>query len=269
MRNKIIILFILVSFMVSSISWARRPPLPKLDPIHDVSLKGDVEEIKKILRETPEMLRHTSIEGLTPFHYAAVGGHITAVGFFLSREIDINEGEKSILSIVIERSRGEYCKKMVNFLLKNGANVNTGGLSPLAAAVDRNNIDVAEILLLNRTNINAKLDDSGTTALHLAASKDYLIDMLRFLILNGANINSVNSMSGSPLCEAAKWGNIESVELLLQHSANKNIRNRDGKTSLALAEEQLEKVIKHGGNTPNSIEKANNYRKIISLLQDN
>lgn len=266
MQNRIIILFVLGSFIAGNVSWARRPPPPELDPIHYAARGGDVEEIKKILHETPQMLRHVSTEDLTPFHYAAIGGHIDTVEFFLSKGIDINAGEKSILSSVIRGSQGDVREKMVKFLLKKGADVHKGEWPPLATAVDRNNIEFAKILLSNGANINVRLDDSGATVLHVAAGKDYLTNMLRFLVLNGADINSVDSMVGSPLCEAAKWGNIENVDLLLQHGADKNIKNVDGKISLALAKKQLEKVIKHGDNTPGSIERANNYKKIILLL---
>ncbi|KAH0423709.1 hypothetical protein CcaCcLH18_12005 [Colletotrichum camelliae] len=63
---------------------------------------------------------------------------------------------------------------------------------------------------------------TGNTALHLAAC-EASYEMVRLLLQKGAKPDAVNKDGRVPLMEAALWGRLRNVELLLEHGANKDI----------------------------------------------
>ncbi|KAF6793435.1 hypothetical protein CSOJ01_13906 [Colletotrichum sojae] len=63
---------------------------------------------------------------------------------------------------------------------------------------------------------------TGNTALHFAAC-EASYEMVRLLLQKGANPDAVNMDGRVPLMEAALWGRLRNVELLLEYGANKQI----------------------------------------------
>jgi serine/threonine protein kinase len=88
------------------------------------------------------------------------------------------------------------------------------------------------------------------------------IEIIKELLDRGADINSLNSDSSSPIYHAIdscchtddmKTAEMKIVSLLLEKKANINIKDRDGRTPLRLAVEKLnhslfDKLVKHGAN---------------------
>ncbi|KAE9566074.1 hypothetical protein CGMCC3_g17750 [Colletotrichum fructicola] len=64
-----------------------------------------------------------------------------------------------------------------------------------------------------------KIHVTGNTALHCAACEKS-DDMVRLLLQKGAKPNVVNAAGRSPLMEAALWGRLRNVELLLEYGAD-------------------------------------------------
>ena len=71
----------------------------------------------------------------------------------------------------------------------------------------------------------------GKTSLISAAAKQSS-EMLLFLLKHGAEVNAIDNYGRSALMEAALFGWIDNVKVLLQHSADKDIR--DGEKRLAI-----------------------------------
>jgi serine/threonine protein kinase len=88
------------------------------------------------------------------------------------------------------------------------------------------------------------------------------IEIIKELLDRGADINSLNSDSSSPIYHAIdscchtddmKTAEMKIVSLFLEKKANINIKDRDGRTPLRLAVEKLnhslfDKLVKHGAN---------------------
>lgn len=74
----------------------------------------------------------------------------------------------------------------------------------------------------------------GNTALMKAAQKGQ-IDLIRLLLINGANIHIRSKRGYTALMAAAAHGNADIVKLLLENGAHVNVQNKNGWTALMLA----------------------------------
>ena len=102
---------------------------------------------------------------------------------------------------------------VAELLLANEAEVNAKdnrGMTPLGVSARRN---VAELLIVNKAEVNVRAND-GTTPLHHAASSGRK-DVVELLLANKAEINTKDNRGRTPLHEAASSGHKDVVELLL------------------------------------------------------
>jgi hypothetical protein len=86
------------------------------------------------------------------------------------------------------------------------------GQTPLHVAAFNDRKDVAEFLLANKADVNAKAKN-GSTPLHLAAAKGNK-DIVELLLANKANINALDNDGWSPLHSAVIGGQKETADLL-------------------------------------------------------
>jgi hypothetical protein len=99
-------------------------------------------------------------------------------------------------------------------------------------------LDAVSEYLTTSTEANLFLhgkDENGNTALIMAAA-EWNHEMVSLLLQHGADANSVNYKGRSPLMEAALWGRIESVKVLLEVNVNKRLRDHDDRCALDLAQ---------------------------------
>jgi len=72
------------------------------------------------------------------------------------------------------------------------------GWRPLHFAANNGHVDVVRFLLEKGANVNAQ-DHRGRTPLHLAALDGH-VDVVRFLLEKGANVNAQDHRGRTPLC---------------------------------------------------------------------
>ena len=77
-------------------------------------------------------------------------------------------------------------------------------------------------------------DDNGNTALHFAADKGR-IEIAKFLLASGADVNATEKKGNTPLHRAAENGDRDFAELLLANGADVNATNNYSDTPLGLA----------------------------------
>ncbi|PMD45249.1 ankyrin, partial [Hyaloscypha variabilis F] len=95
-----------------------------------------------------------------------------------------------------------------NFLLDKGADteaVQNSGEKPLYLAAILGNQLMVELLVEFNANIEALNLKTRTTALHAAVSKRH-IQVARFLLRHGANVDSRDQAGATPLCIAVRRG---------------------------------------------------------------
>jgi hypothetical protein len=98
-------------------------------------------------------------------------------------------------------------------------------------------VDKARQVLEQGANINAKSafsDTFGKTPL-IVAIWDSNLDLVKYLIEQGADINTSDSMGDTPLMKAASLGKANIVRYLLERYADVQLTNINGKTAFDLA----------------------------------
>jgi hypothetical protein len=78
-------------------------------------------------------------------------------------------------------------------------------------------------------------DETGNTTLVMAAAEKSP-EMVSLLLQHGADANAINNDGRSALMEAALWGRIESVKALLNVNANKHLRDHEGRCAMDSAQ---------------------------------
>ena len=119
---------------------------------------------------------------------------------------------------------------------------NKQGETPLMFAAINGDLPLVKTLVLKN---RAQLDHIGWTPLHYAASRGQL-EVSQFLIDNGALVNSLNLGGTTPLMMAVQSGNDYLVKLLLDKGANLQLRNDLGLSAIDIADIYNKPVISEG-----------------------
>jgi len=132
-------------------------------------------------------------------------------------------------------------EKIVKLLLSMGADVNIQSYSSynsLLFASIKNHVNIAELLINAGININAQCGYYNRTALIEAivgSTSSNNMNMIKFLVLNNADINIKDKYGNTALIEAVKTGFYNIVKFLIDKHAEINVSNRYGTTPLIQA----------------------------------
>jgi len=138
--------------------------------------------------------------------------------------------------------------------------MNKDGWAPLHEAVTGGHKDIADLLIAEGADLNAKEAKNRITPLHWAAWRGRK-EIAELLIAKGANLNTKNNDGGTPLHNAAWKGHVEIAKLLIGKNADVNAKDVEGQTPLDWAEEEKQKetaelLRKHGGKTGEELKAA-------------
>jgi ankyrin repeat protein len=136
------------------------------DAILEAVHRGDLTEVKKLLKANPSLVSGKDSQRRTPLILAALNKRADIVEFFLTNKADVNATDM-------------FGRTALHWAALVGA------------------VDAAEMLLNNGADIAAKAE-GGMTALHFAARNGFK-NVVEVLVTNGADINSTNSAGITPL----------------------------------------------------------------------
>ena len=193
----------------------------------------------------------------TPFDYAAIRGHKEVAEFLIKKGAIIKPLPRYLLHHLCWAGYTD----MVELLIQKGANVNPEkdpavayDEAPSHYAVWNDKPEALELLLSHGANPDAE-DRWGWSLLHYTAGKDgpNSTVMTKMLLEKGANPNLATRGSGlTPLqLAAARVGGKTAVEILVNHGADVNLKDWNGKTALVWAQDKghieiVELLKKHG-----------------------
>ncbi len=116
-------------------------------------------------------------------------------------------------------------------------------------AVIRGHKEIAELLIANDADVNAKAEDGDTPLQYAVNTKE----VAELLIENGADVNAKDFEGWTPLHGAAGIGHMKIAELLITKGANVNAKDGVGFTPLDVAitfkTQTADLLRKHGGKT--------------------
>lgn len=113
------------------IRWRRSHPSPQKaytgqTEAHSAAAMGDLESLIKIIEKKKDMVHKKDVNGWTPIHEAARGGHVEVVRTLVERGADVNqvtgltgEGGQSVLHLAIEHHGEDH--PLVDYLMSLGA----------------------------------------------------------------------------------------------------------------------------------------------------
>ena len=164
------------------------------------------------------------------------GDTICTAGSLSADGLTQAELDAGLLSAAAANNLSRVCE-----FLRRGANVDAEGPSDtmlretaLINAAVYGRLEMARLLLNNGADADAKVRDRGKskmTALIYASAAGHA-DMVELLLDEGAEIDATDSRKRGAVYEAAHWGRLDVLELLLSRGVNAGVRDRTGETVL-------------------------------------
>ncbi|XP_014290388.1 ankyrin-3 [Halyomorpha halys] len=251
-------------------------------PLHAAAAEGH-NDIVDLLLDKGLDIDVADMHGITPLYSAARAGHLSTVKNLIDKLADVNAvtffGKSPLTAAVIE---GHF--EIVLLLLDKGANVeiiDNEGNTLVMEAISHGHEDIAKLLPKRGLYLHrdSKRKD-GFTALHVAAKDQPRL--IEYLLTYNVDVNGQDADGASPLFEAIRWDNIESVKALMTWTIldTNNTRKSDGwsclheavyRDSLNIVELLLDRdayidAQTNAGDTPLHLAVENNRYKIAKKL---
>lgn len=225
--------------------------------IHQATRDGDLESVKGILVQHPDLLETPDKEGRTPLHLACFSANAALVQYLVEEGADVNAVTHAKLTTlhwaVHSYSDPQKKKEVVSYLLSQDSGLatqsNDKGLMPLTWAADDLE-ETIQLLVDHGADINDQ-DFNGYSALH-AWTRWWPEDRSSYLIGMGANVNAGDKKGRMPLHTAALVGRRDRAEIFLEAGTDVNAKDITGATPLDLANHYhhptvAELLEEHGG----------------------
>lgn len=159
--------------------------------------------------------------------------------------------------------KSKNCLEIAKELIANGAKINGIAHNDFIPLHYARSLDSVKFLIKNGADVNSKNKD-GDISLHNAVGERR--DFVEFLIENNANVNSKNKNGETPLHKAAQRGDLDLVKLLIENGADVSATDKNGNTPLDKVHigtklDLVDILLKHGG-------KANHQDFYTQLLKE-
>ena len=245
------------------------PPLKRIEMPLDVldvlvSSGFDVNEHDEGEDLQPWSMFSQAEKRITCLHIAVENHHYNAVRWLVQHGADCNKTSynrsPSIVPITMLASNRDALLDLFD-KLTTPKNLNYYEYSPLHAAVQHGNINIAQYLIELGASVNFMA--GKTLPLHIAVEQGHT-ELALLLIKHGASINLEDADHELPVLHiAAKYGHLGLALSLIEHGASVNQETRSGYLPLHLAAEHghIElaiSLVKHGA----SVNKEGKYRKV-------
>jgi ankyrin repeat protein len=206
-------------------------------PLHIAALRGDVEIVKLLLGYGANIEVREKKNQSTALHLAADYGQIQVIQTLILHKANINACnvfEETALMYAVEKGFVE----IVKMLVVAGANVNAKSLNvyytPLQLAFCSKNPKIIKTLILHGVDVHTPMNN-GFTSLHAAVQFGFL-EIVQMLLAHKVDVNVKKQSDGAtPLHYAAYLGNAEIVKELLKYNADVNALDKEGYTPLHVA----------------------------------
>lgn len=176
-------------------------------------------------------------------HTACEYGHKEILQMLIKKGIDVNAIDKRGDTPLHCAARNGQVE-IVALLLEKNANINARsktGHSPISQAIRNGHLSIVKILSKNGAYTDNVLSSGRWTALHVASYYGQ-IDVLKYLIGHGMEVDAKEIHGATPLYLACQEGHIDTVKYLLSNGADRYI-TVEGNTLLHAALEKYNRRV--------------------------
>uniref|UniRef100_A0A336N437 CSON006168 protein n=1 Tax=Culicoides sonorensis TaxID=179676 RepID=A0A336N437_CULSO len=206
----------------------------------DYSIQNYIREY--LIKEEIINTNSTYKDGKTLLHFAASYKKLKIVEFLIKNKVEKNVRDKdgrTPLQVAIESKSF----KIFNYLVEYGADVyikDYNDTALLHSAVRSDGLKMVKLLIKNyKFDVNVK-DSNQRTPLHDAISRTPLhdaisrsnLEIVKYLIDRGADVNAKDSNERTALHEVAKHSNLEIVKYFIDHGADVHAKDSNKRTAL-------------------------------------
>lgn len=210
-------------------------------PLIYAAQKGLVNNIKLLLANGAKVDYRNPATGLSALSAAAAEDQSAAIRLLVrTGKADVNLADlsgRTPIFYAVEQNKADALRTLISL----GADVNAqdnNGVTPLMRASAKNRQDCVNILLKQK-NINTNLKDfQGRTAITYSVYAEEVAPA-QALLKAGADINTRDSASNTPLMGAVKAKNDRMALFLIQQGADLTAANTAGENVFTLTDEYL------------------------------
>ncbi|KAL6100911.1 asb9 [Pungitius sinensis] len=215
-------------------------------PVHEAAFNGRVLALQRLIAQGA-CVNVNTLDQVSPLHAACLQGHVACAKLLMENSANVNSSTVDGQTPLSEAcARGHVT--CVSLLLHHGAtplgSTRTGSAIHRAAA--KGHPECIQPLVERGADVDQHIAQCGSP-LSVACSNQRLSSVRKLLQL-GASVNSAVS-GDSPLHIAAGLSNPELVSVLLDHGADRGLRNSEGKQSADLAppNSRAERLLRQAG----------------------
>jgi ankyrin repeat protein len=196
--------------------------------LFDAIRKGDAAEVRALLADDPKLAQARNQDGATPALWAVYTRHAELAPIVLgAREPDFFEA--------CALGRRDRAAELLQHDPRLADGYSGDGFTGLGLAVFFGHFEIARMLVESGADVNRPSRNSIRVSPLHSAVESGSIPLLDLLLSHGAKPDAVEFLEATPLHSAAARGNREMVRKLLAAGADRNRKNKDGKTAADLA----------------------------------
>ena len=205
--------------------------------LNTAAMYSNIDIFKYLIEKGAKVTPLSIHEGYSPLHSAIITDNYEIALLLADNKVFLNYKNgfrQTPLLMAIKHGR----KKKYDFiklLIGCGADVNISDdrYTPLTTAIIDGDTDSVKLLIAAGADLNLK--DRYNTPLQVSIKfKKY--DFSEMLLAAGADVDATDNFECPPLITAILWfADIETLQLLIRHKANVNIKDKKGDTPLIIA----------------------------------
>jgi ankyrin repeat protein len=250
--------------------------------IHEAVREGDIEKVKKIIKENSKLVNEKDNQINTPLHIAAVKGYIDISKLLIEKGADLEAKNMYGNTPLLDASRIGSAN-MIKFLIESGADINAldnYGTSIIARVTRRGLKEIVNLLI--EKDVEIPVAEENRKELLINSLANGLVKLFLTLNVKGVNLNIKNDNGGSLLHSAVSGGNEEIIKLLIEKGFEVNEpdrygwvplhyaceRNRIKATKLLIKSDAVINKRTYSGKTAFNIAEEKGFTDILDLLED-
>ena len=156
--------------------------------IFEASAAGDLERVKGLIGDHPELANAVALDGFQPLGLACFFGHYEIARLLVEAGAEVNSPSKNPQKVMpLHSAAASRSLEIARLLLEHGADPDArqnDDFTPLHEAAHNGQIELVEILLAHGADVNAS-QKPGLTALSFAQQAGHQ-DVAEFLLQHGA-----------------------------------------------------------------------------------